>query len=40
MIIGHLENPKLPELYLNQPFKASRGYDYSDDEKKYFRRRT
>lgn len=28
------ENPKLPELYLNQPFKASRVYDYSDDEKK------
>lgn len=28
------DNPKIPELILNEPFKASREYDYSDEEKK------
>lgn len=28
------DNPKLPELILNEPFKATRDYDYSEEEKK------
>lgn len=31
---GCYDNPKVPELILNEPFKASREYDYSDEEKK------
>ena len=28
------DSPKLPELILNEPFKATRDYDYSEEEKK------
>lgn len=31
---GCYNNPKIPELILNEPFKAIREYDYSDEEKR------